>query len=340
MRTAAKLLVMVSCIVILLTRIAHADEGVMPPPKRDYHLDLQTYDVGDGQTLTYTKLDFKGYWDRFWDGPRLFFKLGFTKESIPYHIAIWTSSAILIYYDQDITDETRRFAKKRLGLPQNDRSKVVANIGGFPLAFPTDLSSSMYFIGDGFIHIPMPIILLSYGHIKNDYRAFDTGFQLVEGLALVAASTQILKHATGRESPFTTNVRGGVWRFFPNQIDYHHQVAHYDAFPSGHLATTMATTTVLANNYPEYRFIKPVGYSLMVLLGFEMVNNGVHWAGDYPLALGIGWLSAEVARQHGQIRKENATATNPGRHRIFGDTIILPIFNRDQVGVTFTAALW
>lgn len=92
---------------------------------------------------------------------------------------------------------------------------------------------------------------------------------------------------TGRESQFTSTQRGGKWKFFPNQKSYSKHVPHYDAFPSGHLATMMGGVTIIADNYPEYRFIRPTGYALCGLLGFAIVNNAVHWVSDYPLGLAL-----------------------------------------------------
>ena len=111
-----------------------------------------------------------------------------------------------------------------------------------------------------------------------------------------------MKHITGRESPYVSTVPGGVWRFFPNQIEYANKVPHFDAYPSGHLATAMATVTVIAENYPEYRYIKPLGYSLMGLLSFAMVNNGVHWVSDYPLALALGYTFGKIAVVKGRSK--------------------------------------
>ena len=70
-------------------------------------------------------------------------------------------------------------------------------------------------------------------------------------------------------------------------------------FPSGHLATAMATITILAGNYPDNKYIKPVGYSLMGLLGYAMLNNGVHWISDYPLAIAIGYTCGKIVSSRG-----------------------------------------
>jgi hypothetical protein len=56
----------------------------------------------------------------------------------------------------------------------------------------------------------------------------------------------------------------------------------------------MATITVLRKNYPEKRWITPVGYSIMALSAWAMMNTEVHWAGDYPLAIAIGYISGKI----------------------------------------------
>jgi hypothetical protein len=61
----------------------------------------------------------------------------------------------------------------------------------------------------------------------------------------------------------------------------------------------MVTVTVIADNYPKHHYIQPVDYSLMGLLGYAMLNNGVHWASDYPLGIAIGYAYAKIAVRHG-----------------------------------------
>ncbi|MDO8930295.1 MAG: hypothetical protein Q7W54_15075, partial [Bacteroidota bacterium] len=64
--------------------------------------------------------------------------------------------------------------------------------------------------------------------------------------------------------------------------------------------------------YPNNNYIKPVGYSLMGLLGYSMINNGVHWISDYPLAIAIGYTCGKIALSRG--RKEiTKTGTNNGK---------------------------
>jgi membrane-associated phospholipid phosphatase len=101
----------------------------------------------------------------------------------------------------------------------------------------------------------------------------------------------------------------GAWRPFANLGDYAKNTPKYDAFPSGHLATAMATVTVIAANYPDNPWVKRVGYSLMGACAFSMMNDGVHWASDYPLALLIGGTVGRMAAERGRPQTPAAEAS-------------------------------
>jgi hypothetical protein len=117
----------------------------------------------------------------------------------------------------------------------------------------------------------------------------------VEAVLASGTVVQLLKHITGRESPFTRSSPTGLWRFFPNQLEYLKHVPAYDAFPSGHICTALATVIVIAENYPEVKWIRPVGYVVSGLVGVGMVNRGIHWYSDYPLGLAIGYAFGMIA---------------------------------------------
>jgi len=118
-------------------------------------------------------------------------------------------------------------------------------------------------------------------------------------------ATQTLKHITGHETPDHASKPGGRWDFFPNQRAYFDCVPCYDAFPSGHLAVGSMTLTVIAKNYPDNPWIVPVGSTLLSMLSFQMMNNGVHWASDYPLAIALGYTFGTMAYERG-LRESNA----------------------------------
>ena len=120
-----------------------------------------------------------------------------------------------------------------------------------------------------------------------------TSSELLEGIIASGILVQPLKRITGRESPFIAEQNGnvgGAWRPFPSFSAYQKNTPSYDAMPSGHLTTLMTSVIILSENYKEVKWIKPVGYSLMGLMSFEMLQSKVHWLSDYPLAIFMGYI--------------------------------------------------
>jgi membrane-associated phospholipid phosphatase len=176
---------------------------------------------------------------------------------------------------------------------------------------PDNLNSTFYYLGDGWTHLAVASSFWIYGGIKKDNRALQTSSQLGEAIFSTGLVVQALKRLTGRQSPYVATKDRGEWHLFPSYNTYQNFVPNYDAFPTGHLATAMATVTVIAENYPEYRFIRPVGYSLMGLLGYSMLNNGVHWASDYPVGIALGYAFAKIAVRNGRTRVVEGDSTTP-----------------------------
>ena len=69
-----------------------------------------------------------------------------------------------------------------------------------------------------------------------------------------------------------------------------------------------STLTVIDTHYPEYRhIIRPLGITLLSLVSFQMVNLGVHWVSDYPLGMGIGYVTALSATEMGRKKPNGKT---------------------------------
>lgn len=217
---------------------------------------------------------------------------------VPTMVAVVVSTVALIAADEPVLDETRRLAR-RVGLPQNHPSANL-RIGPFKQPFPTTIGSGLYFLGDGMTSVFLATGFAVRGSLADDTRARRTASEVVEALIASGTVTQVLKHVAGRQTPSEATVPRGRWRPFPKLSDYNANVPAYDAFPSGHLASTMATLSVVALNYPEHTFIWPVSSAAMGVLSFTMVNNGVHWASDYPLALAIGGVIGKVVVGRGR----------------------------------------
>lgn len=244
-------------------------------------------------------------------------KTAFSKKNLPKFGAILAGTALLVLVDQPIINAAQQFGRY-INLDPARKSKTVieANFGSFSvdvLDLPQNVNSAIYFMGEGWPSIMIAGGFYSYGLIANDYRALQTTSQLAEMFFTLAITTQFIKRITCRQSPIRVEagsdgfpggpsypVPGGAWRPFTSPKKYQKNVSNYDAFPSGHMATAMATITILAGNYPDNKYIKPVGYTLMGLLGYSMLNNGVHWISDYPLAIAIGFTCGKIALSRGR----------------------------------------
>jgi len=244
------------------------------------------------------------------------------------------SSAALWYYDEELLAAGKSWGKA-WHISSENHMRTIASVGSFPIRVPSDTGTALYFIGDGWTHFSIAAAYLGYGATFRQERALHTGSQLVEAILTTGIAVQVLKHLTGRESPLVSTGKRGVWRMLPNQIEYHKHVSQYDAYPSGHLATAMATMTVMAGNYPEYAWgIYSVGYPLMTLLGLQMLNNGVHWASDYPLGLALGYVFGRIAVENGKQPRPLARSAT-----LWEKTKWLPVVGAEGYGVQLVTLL-
>ncbi len=190
----------------------------------------------------------------------------------------------------------------------------------FEKAYNTNMTfqnTANYFVdvGDGRFQFGLAVAFGGYGFIAGDQRAIRTASQVCEVILASGGVVQLLKHITGRESPIDITYNPtGRWDWFPNQIDYLNHTSHYDAFPSGHLATALATLTVIANNYPEQKWINPVGYVVCAGLSAGLVAQSVHWWSDFPLAiaLGVGFGNLISPNPNGDVSVPNPAKKETG----------------------------
>lgn len=268
------------------------------------------YSMPDGSTLVYSKPKYFGFVTQLPKTLSVASKITFRKESIPALSVVALSTAIFISFDQPLLDGAQKFGRYIHLNSRNDYKTLVSfKLGGTRVPVyeaPRNLNSAFYSIGEGFTSLALSGGLYVYGQIKHDYRTIQTASQILQTQLAIGITTQIIKRITGRESPSRATAPGGVWRAFPSFAEFGNHTSKYDAMPSGHMTTMMGTVTVLTLNYPEKKWIKPVGYGIMALVGFAMMNNDVHWAGDYPLAIGIGYVSAQsTVRLNRWIRNEH-----------------------------------
>lgn len=321
------------CLISQVT-FAQTQDGTSNTTEVAAATDVQTYTYPDGRIVEYSKPRFL---DVVTELPGAMWgstKEAFTKDKLVPWLVIGASTYYL--YDQDyyILQDIQKQGRD-IGIGNSDNTKPIWTIGTQDIIrLPTDTGSFLYFLGDGWMHFGIAGGLYLYGDNKNDYRAQNTSLQIVHGMALSTIFNQFLKRGTGRESPNLRTEDRGRWRPFPSVKAYAEKTAMYDAMPSGHVMTATLVATIINENYQEYSdIIVPVSATWVSLLAWEMVNNGVHWASDYPLAIGMGVFYGKYVTRNWKTRKvvsgEKTAQLKPEYH-------LLPMLSSDQVGLMTT----
>jgi membrane-associated phospholipid phosphatase len=214
----------------------------------------------------------------------------FARDQLVPWASVAGSTALLIKYDYELWQPfSKEHAKK---------------------GFAFDASEFGWNVGKGGFQFAIAGAFLAYGGLFGSHRALRTCSQILEVVIATGITTQVLKRITGRESPnVATEPRTGKWQWFPNPVKYSKRVSAYDAFPSGHIATTLATTRVIMANYPEQSWIPWVGYPIVGFVGLSMVATNGHWWSDYPLSILLGYHFAKaVTRGNAPYKPESETA--------------------------------
>jgi membrane-associated phospholipid phosphatase len=221
-------------------------------------------------------------------------RTSFSKRSIPAWGAVTASTLLFYAVDQKMLAGVQQFSNTiGIDAERKYRDIIVFHLGKTKIPVyqaPENLNTALYSVGEGFTSVMICAGLLTHGLVKHNTRSLSTASQIMQAQLAVGVTAQLIKRITGRESPFEATTPRGEWRPFTSPATYQKHVPMYDAFPSGHMASMVATLTVLAGNYPEKKWIKPIGYAITAVVGLAMMNNGVHWISDYPLAIGMGYV--------------------------------------------------
>lgn len=230
--------------------------------------------------------------DTSWDG----LKRAFRKDALPEWGIVLGSTAVLYQYDEDILHDVQQKGRS-WGLGNSVNYKSTLEIGNLTiLSTPTDTAGWLYFMGDGTIPIVLSVGLIGTGYFADKTRAYNTGVEMANGLVTAGIFDQVAKHVFGRQSPSAATQDRGDWHPFVSLKKYSQKTAAYDAMPSGHIMSAAVMFAVLEEEYSEYNYILyPAEVVWLSILGFGMVNVGVHWASDYPLGIAMGHLFGKSA---------------------------------------------
>ena len=231
-----------------------------------------------------------------------FGKFSIQKENLKWDAIALGSTLALLPFDQKIMSHVGNFGH-RMG--NWDKDARFGKVAGLLTIIPKNIPSAVYYVGNGGTTLLLSGMFYVVGKIgKDNYRALNTSNELVESLFSVGILDQTIKRISGRETPIQQTQSGGEWDPFPSFIAFQSHTPQYDSMPSGHMSTFIATVTIIATNYPEYKWITPVGYSLASVLAFNMLSGKVHWASDYPIAFFMEYVMGKNIANRRIIKQE------------------------------------
>lgn len=262
-------------------------------------LSLQSPAFAEGASSPTPSSERLPFWSVLTDIPDtawLGLKTSFSKDAIPGWAMVIGSTAVLYHYDPDLISGAQATGRD-WGLSNNVNYKSVIQIGGTTVFMgPADTAGWLYFLGDGTIPVVMSVGMLGTGYLGDNPRLYNTGIEMASGLLTGSIFDQVVKHIAGRESPSASTQDRGAWHPFANLKAYAANTSSYDAFASGHIMTAAVMFTVIEQNYPEYNCVMyPFEAAWLGVLGFGMMNVGVHWASDYPLGIAMGYVFGKSA---------------------------------------------
>lgn len=241
-----------------------------------------------------------GLFDSFTNLPRdwaTWGKRSFRSENLPVIGATLGVSVLFYKYDYELWQMFKR---------QYDKHP-----------FYHDVADGGVFMGDGGPQFGIAGAFALYGWMGKSDRALRTSSQIVEVILSTGLVIQTLKHLTGRESPSAvSDCKVGCWHGPVSFKKYFGHVSKYDAVPSGHIATSLATLQVVIENYPEETWLKYVGYPAIGVIGVGLVSTSIHWWSDIPFGLLIGYSFSQVVTHADPVKPHlalvSSTASDPG----------------------------
>lgn len=161
------------------------------------------------------------------------------------------------------------------------------------------------------------------GMIFKDKRAKETARLTVMTFIHTSVAVQIGKHLFGRQRPSWENGKdrwAGPDGFFKRYKEY--QLAHYDAFPSGHTISIFGTATVVAEMYKDTVWVPILSYTLATACGLSRITEDTHWLSDVFLGAVMGYVIGKFV-----VKKRNRMGF--GRKQFS----ITPIANSHKIGI-------
>jgi membrane-associated phospholipid phosphatase len=145
------------------------------------------------------------------------------------------------------------------------------------------------FAGSPFPTFGAPLALMALGKVTDNDKTLQTGELSLSAVSHAALFAQILKVVSERQRPDQGSGLGQFWR-------------GGSSFPSGHAMSAWAIAAVMAQQYPENRWIKVSSYSFATAVSLARIGGLNHFPSDVLIGSSMGYLIGRyVVRHHRQV---------------------------------------
>jgi len=131
-----------------------------------------------------------------------------------------------------------------------------------------------------------PVAFYVAGLAKHSTHARNTGLLAAEGLVGAQIVSFVMKQAAGRLKPSDIPPDGNLRDTW---FKYKGGLTNGGSFPSGHSASAFAVATVIAERYPEHRWLPWVAYGTATFLSLSRLPARAHFPSDIFIGAALGY---------------------------------------------------
>jgi membrane-associated phospholipid phosphatase len=168
-----------------------------------------------------------------------------------------------------------------------------------------DISPKVTKLGLGEWNLGIAGLFYLGGLALKDKKAKETARLTLMTFIHTSLVIQAGKHIFGRQRPSWENGKdkwAGPSGFFKRYKEG--ELAHYDAFPSGHTISIVGTATVIAEMYKKTIWVPVLSYSLATLCGLSRITEDTHWLSDVFLGAVMGYVIGKfVVKRRNRLGK-------------------------------------
>ncbi|MBL4665694.1 MAG: phosphatase PAP2 family protein [Nitrospinaceae bacterium] len=161
-----------------------------------------------------------------------------------------------------------------------------------------DISNIFEPFGNGLYIVPALAGFYIFGHFDENAKAKRTALIAAESFLVTGLFVTVMKATFGRSRPSSGESSTTFSAFSTGSTP----------FPSGHAISAFSIATVIANEYEDVPYIKPISYGIATMTALSRINDEKHWASDVFFGAALGYFTSKaLLRLHSNKKGQHFT---------------------------------